>query len=168
MRIISIDPGYERVGIAVVEKNNSQNPKTSGSNKEKLIYSDCFKTSAKLLLTERLFLIGQEIDKIIKKYEPDAMAIETLFFTSNQKTVMGVSEARGVIMYQALLNKIPVFEYTPLQIKIAITGYGRGDKKQIIAMLNHLIKMEKEIKYDDEYDAIAVGLTHLACEKNIF
>jgi len=94
------------------------------------------------------------------------MAIEKLFFTTNQKTVMGVSEARGVIMYQALLNKIPVFEYTPLQIKIAITGYGRGDKKQIIAMLQHLIKIEKEIKYDDEYDAIAVGLTHLACTKD--
>ncbi|MBU4480211.1 crossover junction endodeoxyribonuclease RuvC [Patescibacteria group bacterium] len=162
MKIISIDPGYERVGIAIIEKSPDLE---TGFPSEKLVYSECFKTSAKLLLTERLFLIGQEIDKIIKKYEPDEMAIETLFFTSNQKTVMGVSEARGVIMYQALLNKIPVFEYTPLQIKIAITGYGRGDKKQIIAMLGHLIKMEKEIKYDDEYDAIAVGLTRLACRR---
>ena len=164
MRIISIDPGYERVGIAIAEKNPK--PSVGQVQKEKLVYSDCFKTSAKIPLTERLFLIGQEIDKVIKKHKPEAMAIEKLFFTTNQKTVMGVSEARGVIMYQALFNKIPVFEYTPLQIKIAITGYGRGDKKQIIAMLQHLIKIEKEIKYDDEYDAIAVGLTHLACTKD--
>ncbi len=157
MKIISIDPGYERVGIAIVEKNNK--------GKEELIYSDCFKTSKELPLSERLFLIGQEVDRIIKKYKPEAMAIETLFFTSNQKTVMGVSEARGVIIYQALFNKIPSFEYTPLQIKIAVTGYGRGDKKQVISMVNNLIKIEKEIKYDDEYDAIAVGLTHLASHR---
>ncbi|OGD68296.1 crossover junction endodeoxyribonuclease RuvC [Candidatus Campbellbacteria bacterium RIFCSPLOWO2_01_FULL_34_15] len=158
MKIISIDPGYERVGIAIIEKEDGQ--------KEKLIYSDCFKTSAKLPLTERLFLIGQEINKIIREYGAKALAIETLFFTNNQKTVMGVSEARGVIMYQAMLNKIPVFEYTPLQIKIAVTGYGKSDKKQVTDMVLRLIKIEKKIKHDDEYDAIAVGLTHLASHRN--
>ncbi|AKM83953.1 TPA: crossover junction endodeoxyribonuclease RuvC [Candidatus Campbellbacteria bacterium] len=158
MKIISIDPGYERVGIAIIEKE--------GGQKEKLIYSDCFKTSPKLPLTERLFLIGQEINKIIREYGAKALAIETLFFTNNQKTVMGVSEARGVIMYQAMLNKIPVFEYTPLQIKIAVTGYGKSDKKQVTDMVLRLIKIEKEIKHDDEYDAIAVGLTHLASHRN--
>lgn len=158
MRIISIDPGYERVGIAIIEKEDGQ--------KESLVYSDCFKTSSKLPLTERLFLIGQEIDKIIKEYNTKALAIETLFFTNNQKTVMGVSEARGVIMYQAMLNKIPVFEYTPLQIKIAVTGYGKSDKKQVTDMVTRLIRIEKEIKHDDEYDAIAVGLTHLASHRN--
>ena len=157
MKIISIDPGYERVGIAIVEKN--------GSDKEKLIYSDCFQTSSKSPITERFLLIGKEVERVIKKYEPEAMAIETLFFNSNQKTAMKVSEARGIIIYQALANELEVFEYTPLQIKIAITGYGRGDKKQVIAMLPHLIKIEKIIKYDDEYDAIAIGLTHLACCK---
>ena len=158
MRIISIDPGYERVGIAIIEKEEGQ--------KENLIYSNCFKTSAKLPLTERLFLIGQEIDKTIKEYGAETLAIETLFFTNNQKTVMGVSEARGVIMYQAMLNKIPVFEYTPLQIKIAVTGYGKSDKKQVTDMVTRLIKIEKQIKHDDEYDAIAVGLTHLASHRN--
>jgi len=155
MKIISIDPGYERVGIAIVEKKDR--------GKEELIYSNCFKTSAKLIFSERLFLIGQEIDSVIKKYKPDVMAIEKLFFTTNQKTAIGVSEARGVIIYQALLNKIPVSEYTPLQIKIAVTGYGKGDKKQVISMVHNLIKIEKTIKHDDEYDAIAVGLTHSAC-----
>ncbi|MBU1557738.1 crossover junction endodeoxyribonuclease RuvC [Patescibacteria group bacterium] len=157
MRIISIDPGYERVGIAVVEKKSSR--------KEELIYSDCFQTSSKSPITERFLLIGKEIEKVIQKYKPETMAIETLFFNSNQKTAMKVSEARGIIIYQALANGLSVFEYTPLQIKIAVTGYGRGDKKQIIAMIPHLIKVEKEIKYDDEYDAIAVGLTHSACCK---
>lgn len=163
MRMISIDPGYERVGIAIIEK--SPNLET-GFPSERLVYSECFKTSKDLSIPERLFLIGQEVDSLIKKYKAEAMAIETLFFTTNKKTVMGVSEARGVIMYQALLNKIPVFEYTPLQIKIAVTGYGRGDKKQVIDMVHQLIKVEKIIKYDDEYDAIAVGLTHLASVRN--
>ncbi len=159
MKVISIDPGYERIGIAIIEKSGV--PGTPP--KEVLLYSDCFKTSAKLPITERFLLIGKEIEKIIKKYEPEAMAIETLFFNSNQKTAMQVSEARGIIIYQALTNNLEVFEYTPLQIKIAITGYGRGDKKQVTDMLHHLIEIKKEIKYDDEYDAIAVGLTHLAC-----
>ncbi len=158
MKVISIDPGYERVGIAIIEKGENK--------KENLIYSDCFKTSREFSILERFTLIGKEIELVIKKYKPRVMAIETLFFNSNQKTVMAVSEARGIIMYQALVNKIPVFEYTPLQIKMAVTGYGRGNKKQVIAMVHHLIKIEKEIKYDDEYDAIAVGVTHLACSKN--
>lgn len=157
MKTISIDPGYERIGIAILEKENR--------GKEELIYSDCFKTSKNLSLHERFFLIGQEIDSVIKKYQPDSMSIEKLFFTTNQKTVMAVSEARGIIMYQALLNKIPVFEYTPLQIKNATTGYGKADKKQVISMVHNLIKIDKEIKYDDEYDAIAVGLTHLASQR---
>ena len=93
-------------------------------------------------------------------------AIETLFFTTNQKTVMRVSEARGVILYQAALHNLPIYEYTPLQIKIAISGYGRGDKKQITQMIKQLIVCEKEIKHDDEYDAIAVALTCFASYKN--
>ena len=158
MRVISIDPGYERVGVAIIEKKENE--------KEDLVYSNCFKTSKNLSLLDRFTLIGKEIESIVKKYKPEVMAIETLFFNSNQKTVMAVSEARGIIMYQALIRKVPVFEYTPLQIKVAVTGYGRGDKKQVIDMVHHLIKIEKEIKYDDEYDAIAVGLTHLAYCKN--
>src|SRR5690349_4662525 len=92
MRVIAIDPGYERMGVAVIEK-------TTG--KETLIFSECFKTSPKIPHEERLNLIGQEIEKVIKKYEPTAMAIETLFFKNNQKTAMHVSEARGVMLYVA-------------------------------------------------------------------
>ena len=157
MKIISIDPGYDRVGVAVLEKSDKT------KNKEELIYSDCLTTSSKKEFTERLRLIGEEIEEIIKKYKPEVMALESLFFNNNQKTVMLVSEAKGMIKYIALYNKLEVFEYTPLQIKIAVTGYGRGDKQQVTMMTKNLIKIDKEIKYDDEYDAIAVGLTYFAC-----
>ena len=158
MRILSIDPGYERVGIAVIEKT---------SDEEKLIYSDFFKTSPKLPFTERLELIGKEVEKIIKKHKPKAFAIEKLFFNTNQKTAMNVSEVRGALIYIALKNKLTVYEYTPLQIKSAVCGDGHGNKDQIIAMVKNLIQIEKEINNDDEYDAIAIGLTCFASERNL-
>jgi crossover junction endodeoxyribonuclease RuvC len=157
MRIIAIDPGYERLGIAILEKN---------SGKEELIFSECFITSTKEKHEDRLRLIGEEIEKVIKKYQPEAMGIETLFFKTNAKTAMKVSEARGVIMYEAAKNKLKVLEYTPLQIKVAVTGYGKSDKDQVTEMVKRLIKITKPIKYDDEYDAIAVGLTLFACYRN--
>jgi crossover junction endodeoxyribonuclease RuvC len=154
MRIISIDPGYERLGIAILEK---------GSGKEELIYSECFITSTKEKHEDRLRLIGEEIEKVIKKYEPEVMGIETLFFKTNAKTAMKVSEARGVMLYVAARSDLAVVEFTPLQIKVAVTGYGKSDKEQVMEMVKKLIKINKPIKYDDEYDAIAVGLTLFAC-----
>ena len=159
MKIISIDPGYERVGIAVLEKETS-------SSKEVLLYSDCFQTCSKDCFEDRLKEIGTEIEKLIKEYKPEALAIESLFFNSNQKTALKVSEAKGAIKYISLANGLEVFEFTPLQIKIAITGYGRSTKNQILSILPHLINIEKKVKYDDEYDAIAIGLTYFACNPN--
>src|ERR1035437_3226582 len=115
MRIIAIDPGYERMGVAIIEKI---------SGKEILVYSECFKTSPKIPHEERLKLIGQEIVKLIKKHKPEAMAIETLFFKNNQKTAMHVSEARGVMLYVASVAGLVVKEFSPMAIKIAVTGYG--------------------------------------------
>jgi len=156
MKIIAIDPGYERLGIAIIEKQNG---------KEILLYSECFKTSSKIKHEERLRLIGEEIEKIIKKYQPEALAIETLFFKTNAKTAMKVSESRGVIMYEAAKNGLKVTEFTPLQIKVAVTGYGKSEKEQVTSMVQKLIKIPKILKYDDEYDAIAVGLTFFACHR---
>ncbi|MCX6755818.1 MAG: crossover junction endodeoxyribonuclease RuvC, partial [Candidatus Nomurabacteria bacterium] len=99
------------------------------------------------------------------EYKPTALAIEKLFFTTNQKTVMGVAEARGVIVYSAIKHGLKIFEYTPPQIKIAVTGYGKSDKSAVMSMVPKLIKIEKIIKSDDELDAIAIGLTCLACER---
>ncbi|MFA7192252.1 MAG: crossover junction endodeoxyribonuclease RuvC [Candidatus Paceibacterota bacterium] len=157
MIILGIDPGFERIGIAIIEKD--------GKSKETLLYSECFKTSAKLPFYERILLIGEKIESISKEYKPKALAIEKLFFTNNQKTVMGVAEARGVIIYSAMKYGLQVFEYTPPQIKIAVTGYGKSDKSAVMSMVPKLIKIERTIKSDDELDAIAIGLTCFACER---
>lgn len=158
MKILSIDPGFERVGIAVLEQKNKK-------EEQNLLYSNCFKTSAKLSFHERLLLIGNEVKNIIKKYKPEVLAIEKLYFTTNQKTAMGVSEARGVIIYCTKEFGLEVFEYTPPQIKIAVTGYGKSDKNMVMSMVPKLIKINKEINSDDELDAIAIGLTCFAHEK---
>ena len=160
MKILSIDPGFERVGIAIIEKTYLQ--------KDKLVYSECFKTLAKIPFPERLRNIGIEIEKIIKKYKPKVLAIEKLYFTTNQKTVMGVSEVRGAILYIASKNNLIICEYTPPQIKLAVTGYGKASKEMIMSMVPKLIDIKEKIKSDDELDAIAIGLTCLACEKLIF
>ncbi len=150
MKILGIDPGFERVGMAVLEKEK---------NKEVLLYSECFKTSKSLSFNTRLKLIGCEVERVIAKYKPDALAIETLLFNSNQKTAMMVAEARGVMIYEGTLKNLDLYEYTPLQIKIAVTGYGRADKKQVTTMVKQLVNIGKEVKYDDEMDAIATCLT---------
>lgn len=154
MKILGIDPGYDRLGIAVIEKF----PKT----KDILLYSECFQTSAKEEMYERFLKIGKEVGKVIKEMRPDALAIETLFITKNQKTAMRVSEARGIIIYEALMSKVPVFEYTPMQIKVAVTSDGTSDKTRITKMVSMLIEVPKKDTKDDEYDAIAVALTHSA------
>lgn len=155
MLILAIDPGYERLGVAILEK---------AEGKENFLYSDCFKTSKDLPFSERLKEIGSEIRRVIKEFKPSALAIETLLFFKNQKTAMNVAEARGAIIYEAKQNELEVYEYTPLQIKIAVTGYGRSDKAQVIEMVKKLIKTSSSNKktQDDEYDAIAIGLTCLA------
>lgn len=157
MKILSIDPGFERVGIAVIEK--------SSTPKDDLIFSECFKTSAKIPFHERLKNIGIEVEKVIKKYKPEVLAIEKLYFTTNQKTVMGVSEARGVIIYTASLDNLKIYEYTPPQIKLAVTGYGKASKEMVMSMIPKLIDIRTKINSDDELDAIAIGLTCLACQK---
>lgn len=162
MRIIGIDPGYDRLGIAVIEKNSQKNT---------LVYSACFNTSPKDSFYARLAQVGTEVGRIIDEYKPSGMAIESLFITKNQKTAMHVAEARGVIAYEAARRSLPIFEYTPGQIKIAVTGYGTSDKEQVTKMIPLLIKMPAtnppKKTLDDEYDAIAVALTCIACERNL-
>jgi crossover junction endodeoxyribonuclease RuvC len=157
--ILAIDPGYERLGIAVLEKKAGQ--------RENLIHSECFKTSAKIPHHERLTIIGKKIKEIIEKYKPILLATEKLFFSKNQKTALLVAESRGVILFSANYQNLDVFEYTPADIKIAITGYGKSEKQQIISMVKKLIKIEKKTNSDDEFDAIAIGLTHFARHRDL-
>jgi len=161
MRILGIDPGYERLGIAVLEKA-AHSKGYSVAKKEDVIFSECFKTSSKLDFGERLVLIGVEIRKIIKKYRPEVLAIETLFLNTNQKTVMRVAEARGVVIYEAVQAGLKIFEATPLQVKVATTGYGRASKEQMMKMVKILVNVEEKKTSDDELDAIAIALTAFA------
>ncbi|HEU0080792.1 MAG TPA: crossover junction endodeoxyribonuclease RuvC [Candidatus Paceibacterota bacterium] len=160
MRIIAIDPGYERLGVAILEKNPRE--------RESLVYSECFQTDKALPHDQRLGLVATELDRVIALYAPQALCLETLFFSVNQKTATKVAEVRGVILAAAARHGLKVYEYGPGQIKVAVTGHGKSDKKQVIAMIPRLIDVKKgadAIRYDDEYDAIAVGLTCFACER---
>ncbi|MFA6094547.1 MAG: crossover junction endodeoxyribonuclease RuvC [Candidatus Paceibacterota bacterium] len=152
MIILGIDPGYEKMGVAVIDKN----PKTK---KEICVFSDCIKTDRAFPHAERLLKISNELQIIISKYHPDSLGIETLFFTNNQKTAVKVAEARGVALTEAARAGLAIYEFSPLEIKIAVTGYGRSDKKQVISMVEKLVSLQKPIKEDDEYDAIAAALT---------
>ncbi len=160
MIILGIDPGYERIGIAIIEK------KPGG--KETWVYSECFKTLAKELHSQRLFLLGQRVEGIIKKYQPEVMSIETLFFESNVKTAMKVAEARGVLIYEGKKAGLRVREFTPLQIKTAVTGYGKSDKSQMMFMVEKLVKLGDKKAQDDEYDAIAAALTAFAVREESY
>lgn len=153
MRIIGIDPGYDRIGIAVIDKLLP---------KEVLVYSTCITTSPKDSFPKRLLTLGKSVELIIKEYQPTEAAIEILYFAKNTTTALSVAEARGVIQYLLTTYSIPITEYPPNTIKLAITGYGSADKKAITAMIPRLIQMDSNKKLDDELDAIAVALTHSA------
>jgi len=156
MKILAVDPGFDRLGIAVLEKKGES---------ESLLYSDCFQTNKKNSYSNRIRAIGDEIERLIDEFSPDVFASEGLYFSKNQKTAIDVAGSRGAIFYVAEKYSLPVHEYTPLQIKVAVTGYGKSDKSQVTDMVNRLIKIDKKIRIDDEYDAIAVALTCSAIEK---
>ena len=156
-RIIAIDPGYDRLGIAIIDKMKG--------SKESYVYSECFQTPKTLSHAHRLASIAKRMREIIAIYKPERLAIETLFLANNQKTAMYVAEARGVVITECALSNMEVFEYSPPQIKLAVCGDGRADKKSIMRMVPMLLKIPNTVKIDDEFDAIAIGLTCFAIEK---
>lgn len=155
MKIIAIDPGYERLGIAVIEK-------TFKTGKEELLFSETFKTLPTDEFVDRLHQLGTRVEQLVVKHKPSALAIENLFLSNNQKTAMRVSETRGALLYIAKKHNLDVVEFTPLQIKTAVGGHGKADKKSVIDMTKKLIKIPAGKRLDDEYDAIACGLTFFA------
>ncbi len=158
MRILGIDPGYERLGIAVLDPVARE--RRGGKNYEHVVlYSECFKTDAKLPFNERLLLLGKKIKEVIKMHQPDVLAIETLFLNTNQKTAMHVAEVRGVIIYESISANLRIFEASPPQIKLAVTGHGGASKEQINKMVKMLVDIDKNKKSDDELDAVAIALT---------
>ncbi len=152
-RILAFDPGFERLGVAVVEKQNG---------KETLLYSACLRTSASLSFHERLHILGSGAEKLIQEFTPHAVALEDVYFAKNAKTAMKIAEVRGMLAYIASKHHLPVYQYTPLQVKVAITGYGKSDKAAVALMIPRLVQLPKRARLDDELDAIAVGLTCIA------
>lgn len=157
MIILGIDPGIGRCGWGVIE--------TQGS-KIKTLGFGCIETSSKLTVEKRLEEVYTEVGKCIKKYKPDAMSIEELFFQNNAKTAFIVGEARGVILLAASQNDLPVGIYTPLQVKVAVTGYGKAEKSQVGKMVKAILGLDSVPKPDDTADALAVALAHAFSAKS--
>lgn len=151
MIILGIDPGFGRLGYAVLEKSGA---------KIKVLECDCLETSAKTEYEKRLLMIADKIKNLISKYRPQVMAIEKIFFAANQKTAFKIAEVRGILIYLAAVNNIAVNEYTPLEIKMALCGYGKAPKEQVGKMLKILLQLKSLPKLDDASDALAVGFTY--------
>ena len=150
MKILGIDPGVAIVGYGIIEDKK---------RKLELLECGCITTQAGRPHPERLQKIGDELSKIIEKSKPDILAIEELFFCKNVKTALKVGEARGVILATGMKYKLPIREFTPLQVKQAITSYGRADKKQVQEMVKVILGLKEIIKQDDAADAVAVAIT---------
>ena len=151
MVILGIDPGLAIVGWGVVEY--------SGSRFRTLGYGSV-QTPSTMSTEDRLVEIHRRIRALIEIYKPDCMAVEELFWNTNQTTGIRVSEARGVILLSGAECGVPIFEYTPLQVKQSVVGYGRAEKKQVITMVTMLLKLEKPPKPDDTADALAIAICH--------
>ena len=153
MIILGIDPGTAIIGYGIIKKDENLS----------LIDYGCITTSAKLTTAERLTILYKELKKIINKYKPNIASVEKLFFCKNIKTAITVSQARGVILLTINKAGIPIFEYTPLEIKQAITSYGKAEKIQVQKMVKILLKLKKIPKPDDAADALA---TAICCANN--
>ncbi|HHU52487.1 MAG TPA: crossover junction endodeoxyribonuclease RuvC [Clostridiaceae bacterium] len=151
MIILGIDPGYAITGYALIDYTDQ---------KFKVLDYGLVTTKANSYFPERLLLIERSLETLINKYKPDVMAIEELFFNRNTTTAIGTAQARGVAVVTGARNNIPVFEYTPKQVKLAVTGYGNSDKIQVQEMVKILLKLNKIPEPDDVADALAVALCH--------
>lgn len=151
MRIIGIDPGIGRTGWGVIEAQSS-----------KIVVQSfgCIETNKDTKIEKRLQELYEQITAILRKEKPDAFAIEELFFNTNAKTAMVVGQARGISLLAAAQHRIPTAVYTPLQVKIAVTGYGRAEKKQVGQMVKILLQLSEIPKPDDTADALAIAVTH--------
>ena len=167
MIIIGIDPGTAITGFAIIETKIPKQIRQNRDEKPKVIDFGCILTNSSSKPESRLKLIHNEVNKLIKKYKPDLMSIESIYFFKNLKTAMPVSQAKGVVLLSAALKNIPVCEFTPLQMKMTIVGYGRAEKKQVQEMTKQLLDLssfnlkENYRKKDDAMDALAIAICAL-------
>lgn len=159
MVILGIDPGLGRTGWGVISVQSATLRRSSGQD-FKVQSFGCIETPKERLVGERLEDLYKELISIINEYKPDALAIEELFFNTNVTTALVVGQARGVVLLAAAQHKLSITSYTPLQVKIAVTGYGRSEKNQVGQMIKTLLKLQSIPKPDDTADALAIALTH--------
>lgn len=151
MKIIGIDPGYAITGFGVIEYVG---------NHFKLIEAGAIETKKGVPFPNRLEKIYDDMMFLIKKHKPDAIAVEELFFNTNTTTAIGVAQGRGMVLVAAAKTCTPIYEYTPLQVKQAVVGYGRAEKKQVQMMVQRILNIEKIPKLDDTTDAMAIAMCH--------
>jgi len=156
MLVLGIDPGIGRCGWGVVNATGS---------KFELVDCGCIETEVNGQIEKRLLVIYSEVEKIIKKHKPEVLSIEDLFFGANSKTAFAVGQARGVVLLQGAKHKLPIFVYNPMEVKLALTGYGKAEKNQVAQMVKAVLKLEKPPKLDDTTDALAIALTHAFSSK---
>src|SRR3990172_4094378 len=161
MRVLGIDPGIARTGWGVIDKIQNSTLRRGSGQEFKIQNYGCIETSSEEDVRDRLKKIHSEVLKLIKKYSPESIAIEELFFNTNAKTAFVVGQARGVILLACSQKNLNLSVYTPLQVKIAVTGYGRAEKTQVGKMVKTILNLGSIPKLDDTTDALAVGLTHL-------
>lgn len=159
MVIIGIDPGYAIVGYGIIKYEN---------NRFQVLDFGSVTTQAGEAFPLRLKAIYEDLSYLFDKYKPDAMAIEKLFFNTNKKTAVDVAQARGVILLAAGMNHCRIFEYTPLQVKQSVVGYGRAEKKQVQEMTKQMLGLSAVPKPDDTADALAMAICHAHCSGSLF
>ena len=151
MRILGIDPGIAIVGFGLIETQSGQ---------QKMLKYGAITTKAGLPLAKRLYQIGRDMEELIDTLAPDVIAVEELFFNTNITTGIAVAHGRGVLLYTAEKLGVPMFEYTPSQVKQAVVGYGKAEKRQVMEMTQRLLKLKSVPKPDDAADALAIALCH--------
>lgn len=156
MRILGIDPGFAITGYSIIDYKG---------NRFKLVDSGAITTKAGISFPIRLTKIYDDLNQIIDEFSPEAVAVEELFFNNNVKTAINVAQARGVIITVGCKRKIPTYEYTPLQVKQAVTGYGRADKVQVQKMVKSILNVETIPKLDDITDSMAIAICHAHSSK---
>lgn len=152
MRVLGVDPGYARCGFGLIEREGSR---------LKVLDYGVFETQAGTPFEERLLYIADGIDALVRHFKPQVMAVEELFFARNTTTAIGTAQARGVIMLSAARHEIPIYEYKPSQVKLAVTGYGRADKHQVQMMVTKLLNLKQMPEIDDAADALAIAICQM-------
>ena len=151
MRILGIDPGIAIVGFGLIESDRTG---------QRMLQYGAITTSKELPLAERLVQIADDMEQLIAQLRPDAIAVEELFFTNNITTGIAVAHGRGIVLYTAQKSGVPLYEYTPMQVKMAVTGYGKAEKRQVMDMTKRLLNLKAVPKPDDAADALAIALCH--------